>query len=86
MTTTRAYKEAFPVGTEVCVADRTILENFVKTWKYHHKLKSEQLSYANSVAKVSEVSFYHGGDVLYSLVGIPGLWHEQCLRRKGAGL
>jgi hypothetical protein len=26
-----------------------------------------------------EVGFYHGGDVLYTLDGIPGLWHEQCL-------
>ena len=26
------------------------------------------------------VAFYHGGDPLYKLAGIPGLWHEQCLR------
>lgn len=84
MTTSNPYKEAFPVGTEVCIADRAFLENFLKTWKYHHKLQSDQLSCANSVTKVSGVSFYHGGDVLYSLVGIPGIWHEQCLRPKGA--
>ena len=28
---------------------------------------------------VRDVSFYHGGDVLYSLEKIPGTWHEQCL-------
>jgi len=28
---------------------------------------------------VEEVSFYHGGDELYKLKDIPGLWHEQCL-------
>jgi hypothetical protein len=31
------------------------------------------------MALVEEVSFYHGGDALYVLEGLPGLWHEQCL-------
>ena len=22
---------------------------------------------------------YHGGDIIYKLVDIPGIWHEQCL-------
>ena len=76
------YREAFPVGTEVRVADREFLDDFVATWKYHHKLQSEQLAYADRVAKVEGVSFYHGGDPLYKLIGVPGLWHEQCLRPK----
>jgi hypothetical protein len=25
------------------------------------------------------VGFYHGGDPLYSLDGVPGVWHERCL-------
>ena len=24
--------------------------------------------------------FYHGGDELYKLKGMPGVWHEQCLK------
>lgn len=24
--------------------------------------------------------YYHGGDELYWLKGVPGVWHEQCLR------
>jgi hypothetical protein len=35
---------------------------------------------ANRVTKVDEVAFYHGGDVLYTLHAMPGLWHEVCLR------
>jgi len=76
------YKEAFPAGTEVRVAGRQFLDDFLATWKYHHKLRSEQLPYADAVTKVEGVGFYHGGDPLYKLVGIPGLWHEQCLRSR----
>jgi len=80
MTEPIPYKEAFPSGVEVRVAERAFLEDFVATWKYHHKLQLEQLAFADRVAKVEAVSFYHGGDVLYKLEGIPGLWHEQSLR------
>jgi hypothetical protein len=82
MTEPTLYKEAFPAGTEVRVADRAFLDDFLATWKYHHKLRSEQLAYADRVTKVEGVSFYHGGDPVYKLAGIPGLWLEQCLRPK----
>jgi hypothetical protein len=74
------YKEAFPIGTEVRIADRGFLDDFVVSWKYHHKLQPEQLAYANCVVKVKAVGFYHGGDPIYTLEGTPGLWLEQCLR------
>lgn len=74
------YKEAFPKGTRIRIADRTFLELFVRDWKYHHKLRPEQLDYADHESTVKGVGFYHGGDPLYSLEGIPGLWHEPCLR------
>lgn len=74
------YKAAFPAGTEVRIADRPFLDDFIATWKFHHKLQPEQLAYADRIAKVEDVGFYHGGDPVYKLVGIPGLWHEQCLR------
>lgn len=80
MTEPIPYKEAFPTGTDVRVADRAFLENFKETWKYHHKLENEQLAYADQLATVEQVGFYHGGDPIYKLAGIPGLWLEQCLR------
>jgi hypothetical protein len=74
------YKEEFPKGTKVKIADRAFLEDFRETWKYHHKLEPEQLGFADKIAKVKSVGFYHGGDELYELKGVPGMWHEQCLR------
>ncbi|HXN98652.1 MAG TPA: hypothetical protein VN881_06225 [Candidatus Acidoferrales bacterium] len=75
-----AYKENFPKGSRVRIADRTFLENFLATWKYHHKLQPEQLAYSDREAVVKGVAFYHGGDPLYTLSDIPGMWHEECLR------
>lgn len=77
----RPYEEAFPKGTAVRVADRAALEEFARVWKFHHPLEPRQLEYADAAAVVSWVGFYHGGDVLYVLDGLPGTWHEQCLRR-----
>ena len=73
------YAELFPVGTRVQVVPRSRLQDFHNTWRYHHPLQTEQLSFAGHQATVSEVAFYHGGDVLYTLSGIPGLWHECCI-------
>jgi hypothetical protein len=74
-----AYKEDFSVGSKVRISDALRLQEFERTWKYHHKLNPEQLAYAGTTAEVEKVSFYHGGDVLYELRSIPGIWHEQCL-------
>jgi hypothetical protein len=74
------YKEAFPTGSKVRVADLNFLEHFMRTWIYHHKLLPEQLSGADRAATVKSVGFYHGGDPVYTLVEIPGTWLEQCLR------
>jgi hypothetical protein len=38
------------------------------------------LKFADKIAKVKSVGFYHGGDELYELEGVLGTWHEQCLR------
>jgi hypothetical protein len=75
-----AYKEEFSKGSKVKIADRAFLENFLKTWKFHHQLEPDRLKFADKVAKVKSVGFYHGGDVLYELKGVPGTRHEQCLR------
>ena len=75
-----AYRELYAVATRVQIADRASLEEFRTTWRYHNPLSAEQLAYAGRSGTVKEVGFYHGGDVLYQLDGIPGTWHEQCLR------
>jgi hypothetical protein len=74
------YKKEFLKGSTVQIADNAFLEGFLETWKLHHKLEPEQMSYAGRIAKVKSVAFYHGGDELYELRGVPGIWHEQCLR------
>jgi hypothetical protein len=69
----------FEVGTEVRIADRAFLESFLEAGQYHNELEPEQLEYAGRTARVSGVSFFHGGDEIYTLEGIPGVWHEECL-------
>jgi len=69
----------FEVGTEVRIADRAFLEEFLEAGQYHNELEPEQLEYAGRTATVQNVSFFHGGDEIYTLEGIPGVWHEECL-------
>lgn len=73
------YREQFAVGSKVRVKSEAELARFAREWKFHNPLKKEQLSYAGVVATVMEVGFYHGGDALYQLEQVPGIWHEQCL-------
>jgi hypothetical protein len=73
------YNADFPEGSMVRIASREVLEHFIKTWTLHNKLQPDQLAYAGEIAKVESVGFYHGGDELYKLRDIPGVWHEQCL-------
>ena len=73
------YNAEFPAGTLVRVAGRQQLQEFMSTWRFHHPLTEDQLAYAAVQGKVVDVSFYHGGDELYHLEGIPGIWHEACL-------
>ena len=75
----KPYQEQFPIGTTVRIAERAELERFRSEWQFHHKLQAEQLSCAGRTARVRNVGFYHGGDVLYHLDGVPGTWHEVCL-------
>ena len=75
------YEVLYPKDTSVVIVPREELEQFKNTWRYHHKLEIAQLSYASQIAKVIWVGTYHDGDILYALDGIPGIWHECCLRR-----
>jgi hypothetical protein len=70
----------FEVGSQVRIADRAFLEAFLEAGQYHNELEPEQLDYADRVATVQSVNFFHGGDEIYQLEGIPGVWHEECLR------
>ena len=76
------YKAAYPRGSKVRVVSRGALETFAESWKYHHKLVPEQMEHAGAAAIVAEVSFYHGGDQLYVLENVPGIWHESCLESR----
>jgi hypothetical protein len=69
----------FEVGAEVRVADRAFLEKILEAGQYHNELEPEQLAFAGAVARVKSVEFFHGGDEIYTLEGIPGVWHEECL-------
>jgi hypothetical protein len=73
------YQAEFPKGSSVKIANRSSLEDFLRTWTLHNKLEPEQLNFADQIAEVESVGFYHGGDELYRLKGVPGIWHEQCL-------
>jgi hypothetical protein len=76
----KPYEAAFSVGTHVRVADLQDLASFFSEWKYHNRLELHQLEFAAKAAVVSELGYYHGGDPLYVLEGVPGVWHECCLR------
>jgi len=76
----RKFKE----GDTVRIAARAALEEFLRTWQYHHKLQPEQLEYAGRIATVKTTGIYHGGDVIYQLEAVPGTWHERLLASKDA--
>ena len=73
------YKATFAKGSKVRVIPIAALEAFARDLKYHHNLQPEQMEYAGATSIVKEVSFYHGGDQLYVLENIPGIWNEPCL-------
>ena len=74
------YNPEFPKGTKVRIANRIVLEEFARTWKYHNPLRNDQLKLHDVEAVDEDVGFYHCGDELYKLKGLPGVWHEQCLK------
>jgi hypothetical protein len=75
------YEAVFDIGSEVAIANLSDLEEFQRTWRLHDPLRNEQLAYAGKVTRVAKVGFYHGGDPLYELKGVPGVWHAVCLRK-----
>ena len=59
----------------------SVLQQFFHDWAYHNPLSKDQLAHAGKVARILSVGFYHGGDSLYELDGLPGVWHEVCLEQ-----
>jgi hypothetical protein len=51
------YQAEFPKGSKVKIADRAFLENFLNTWKFHHKLEPQQLGFADKIATVKALGF-----------------------------
>ncbi len=74
------YNAEFPTGTKVKIESRAVLEEFARNWGHHNPLQPNQLQFHDVEAVVEEVHFYHGGDELYKLSQVPGVWHEQCLK------
>lgn len=72
-------KAEFEVGTEVRIASRAFLEEFLEAGQYHNELEPQQVAFAGRVARVKAVDFFTGGDEIYTLEDIPGVWHEECL-------
>jgi hypothetical protein len=73
------YSADYPVGSKVRIKSISMLQEFQRVWKLHNPLKEEQLQYAGCLCEVSKVGYYHGGDELYTLKDIPGLWHCCCI-------
>jgi hypothetical protein len=73
------YESRFVEGDRARIASREKLQDFRDRWRLHNSLTEEQLRFAGTDVRVAEVAFYHGGDPLYRLEGIPGFWHEACL-------
>jgi hypothetical protein len=74
------YNPEFPKGTRVRIASHELLREFEKTWTSHNPLHNDQLKFHDVEAIVEDVFFYHGGDELYKLKAVPGVWHERCLK------
>jgi hypothetical protein len=70
------YEARFKQGDRVRIQARAALDQFVEQWTYHHPLAPEQLAFAGRTAVVKSIGYYHGGDVIYELENVPGIWHE----------
>jgi hypothetical protein len=74
-----AYNETFPVDSRVRIRDVAELRQFQIEWKWNHPLEDDRLRFAGELTRVLGVGYFHGGDALYTLDGVPGVWHERCL-------
>jgi hypothetical protein len=73
------FNPEYPIGHKVRIKPLPFLREFRRNWRWHHPLRVYQLLFAGRMAAVKKVGFYFGGEELYHLRGIPGIWHETCL-------
>jgi hypothetical protein len=74
------YRARFSVGSRVQISSRDALEAFMSTYRLHHAVVPEQLTYAGINTIVTGVSYYHGGDPVYTLESVGSFgWLEACL-------
>jgi hypothetical protein len=75
------YSELYPVGSRVEIASRDVLERYQRpSYQFHDPISDVQLGFAGRTATVATVNYYFGGDALYTLDDVPGVWLEECLR------
>jgi hypothetical protein len=75
-----SYSARFAVGDVVCVVGLESLEGFRRPrWPYHHPIEPDKLELAGTGATIASVGYYHGGEALYELEVLPGVWHEATL-------
>ena len=74
------YTATYSEGAVVMIAPLAELEQFRNSWRFHNPLRPKQLEFAGRSGLVRSIGYYHGGDVLYQIEGVPGIWHECCLR------
>jgi hypothetical protein len=71
--------DKYQPGDLVLIDSPELLASFARTWKRHHPLETRQMAYAGQSAKIANSFMYHGGDILYELEDVPGVWHQQVL-------
>lgn len=51
------YREKFPAGSKVRIKDKSKLEDFRRTWKFHNPISAEQIGYAGNQDSVVGVAW-----------------------------
>jgi hypothetical protein len=75
-----AYFPVFVAGERVRIKSASTLRDYMlPNWPWHHPITQDQLGFAGTEANVIQVEYYHGGDILLRLAGVPGAWHEECV-------
>jgi hypothetical protein len=72
------YCPDFPEGSHVRIVDRASLGEFRNERAFHTPAPRATRIWRTE-RRLGAVFFYHGGDELYELAGVPGVWHETCL-------
>jgi hypothetical protein len=70
--------DKFQAGDRVRIKSLEILQEFTLHPVYQ-PLQESQFKYADKLAVIAESSMYHGGNILYQLKGVPGIWHQDLL-------